>query len=76
MAQPSTEYLAAQVLVLHSAVGAIAATAPNKLEILSYFTHASDRLLADLSAASASKDVLDSARHHIADFRRILTAPV
>ena len=69
------DFLKAQVLVLHSAIGAIASTSSNRPEILAMFNYLSERLIADLLPLPASEKLIASAQVHIAEFRRILTVP-
>lgn len=69
------DFLKAQVLVLHSAVGAIAGTSDNRPQILAMFNYLTERLISDLLPLPASEKLIESAQVHIADFRRILTAP-
>lgn len=70
----SIDFLKAQVLVLHTAIASVAAVSPKRKEILAYFDHAIERLIADLLPLPASEKVIDSVQAHIADFRRVLMA--
>ncbi len=69
------EFLKAQVLVLHTAIGSIAGTSDKRPKILAMFNYQSEKLISDLLPLPASEKLIESAQAHIADFRRILTAP-
>ena len=73
--QPNIESIAAQLLVINSAVSAIAAASDKRPEILAYFDVLSEQLIADLLTRSASDEVVQSAQAHIQSFLNILTAP-
>ena len=73
--QPNIEAIAAQLLVINSAVSAIAAASDRRLEILAYFDVLSEQLIAGLLARADSDEVVQYAQAHIQDFRNILTAP-
>lgn len=69
------DFLKAQVLVLHSAIGAIASTSNNRPEILVAFNYLSEKLISDLLPLPASEKLIESAQAHIADFRKLLSCP-
>lgn len=70
----SLDFLKAQVLVLHTAIASVAAVSPQRQEILAYFDHAMEQLMADLLPLPASEKVVASVQAHAADFRRVLAA--
>ena len=69
----SLDFLKAQVLVLHTAIASVAAVSPHRKEMLAYFDHAIERLMADLLPLPASERLIESVQAHVADYRRLLT---
>ena len=71
----SNEFLKAQVLVLHSAVSAMAWASSNRPEILVAFNRLSEQMISALLPLPASDQLIESVQAHQADFRKILNAP-